>query len=137
MTRFSPVLVVACFVSLTGCATTIVTTDSTAPVVTVASTTTLPSGDSLELMKNIAVAGTDLGNAIADGRGDEARAALAVAEVNWQVLEPQLQELKLDIVEDMRRIVDMMKTAVERKRPADADKANRFLGLVIDAFSQL
>ena len=88
-------------------------------------------------MKNIAAAGADLGNAIANGRGDEARDALATAKANWIVLEPQLQQLKLDLVEDLRRIVDMMTTAVERKRPADADKANRFLGLVIDAYSQL
>ncbi len=123
--------------TLSGCATTIVSTDTTAPVVTVVTTTTLPTGDSLQLMKNIALAGADLGDSIADGRGDEARAALATAQANWIVLEPQLQKLKLDVVEDLRRIVDMMTTAVERKRPADADKANRFLGLVIDAFSQL
>jgi hypothetical protein len=137
MTRISSALVVVSVLSLTGCATTIISTDSTAPIITVASTTTVPSGESLDLMKNIAAAGADLGDAIADGRGQDAREALAVAKANWQVLEPQLQELKLDIVEDVRRIVDMMTTAVERKRPADADKANRFLGLIIDAFSQL
>lgn len=137
MTRISSALVVVSVLSLTGCATTIISTDSTAPIITVASTTTVPSGESLDLMKNIAAAGADLGDAIADGRGQDAREALAVAKANWQVLEPQLQELKLDIVEDVRRIVDMMTTAVERKRPADADKANRFLVLIIDAFSQL
>jgi hypothetical protein len=137
MSRITSALIVMSVLSLTGCATTIISTDTTAPVVTVASTTTLPSGESIDLMKNIASAGADLGDAIASGRGQEARDALAVAKANWQVLEPQLQELKLDIAEDMRRIVDMMTTAVERKRPADADKANRFLGLIIDAFSQL
>lgn len=137
MKRIFPALAVVSVLSLTGCATTIISTDTTAPVVTIASSTTLPSGESLDLMKNIAAAGADLGDAIANGRSQEARDALAVAKANWQVLEPQLQKLKLDIAEDMRRIVDMMTTAVERKRPADADKANRFLGLVIDAFSQL
>ncbi len=137
MNRLTSSLVVVSALTLTGCATTIISTDTTTPVITVASTTTLPSGESLQLMKNIASAGAELGDAIAEGRGQEARDALGVAEANWQVLEPQLQELKLDVVEDVRRIVDMMTTAVERKRPADADKANRFLGLVIDAFSQL
>ena len=137
MPSTSPIAVGIAALFLSGCATTIVSTDTTAPVVTVATTTTLPSGDSLQLMKNIAAAGADLGNAIANGRGDEARDALATAKTNWIVLEPQLQQLKLDLVEDLRRIVDMMTTAVERKRPADADKANRFLGLVIDAYSQL
>ncbi|MCE2854625.1 MAG: 5-bromo-4-chloroindolyl phosphate hydrolysis family protein [Ilumatobacteraceae bacterium] len=137
MPSTSPIAVGIAALFLSGCATTIVSTDTTAPVVTVATTTTLPSGDSLQLMKNIAAAGADLGNAIANGRGDEARDALATAKANWIVLEPQLQQLKLDLVEDLRRIVDMMTTAVERKRPADADKANRFLGLVIDAYSQL
>ena len=137
MPSTSPIAVGIAALFLSGCATTIVSTDTTAPVVTVATTTTLPSGDSLQLMKNIAAAGADLGNAIANGRVDEARDALATAKANWIVLEPQLQQLKLDLVEDLRRIVDMMTTAVERKRPADADKANRFLGLVIDAYSQL
>ena len=137
MPSTSPIAVGIAALFLSGCATTIVSTDTTAPVVTVATTTTLPSSDSLQLMKNIAAAGADLGNAIANGRGDEARDALATAKANWIVLEPQLQQLKLDLVEDLRRIVDMMTTAVERKRPADADKANRFLGLVIDAYSQL
>lgn len=137
MSRSSSIAFFFAALSLSGCATTIVSTDTTAPVVTVATTTTLPTGDSLQLMKNIAAAGADLGDSIADSRGDDARAALATAQANWIVLEPQLQKLKLDVVEDLRRIVDMMTTAVERKRPADADKANRFLGLVIDAFSQL
>ena len=137
MSRSSSIALFFAALSLSGCATTIVSTDTTAPVVTVATTTTLPTGDSLQLMKNIAAAGADLGDSIADSRGDDARAALATAQANWIVLEPQLQNLKLDVVEDLRRIVDMMTTAVERKRPADADKANRFLGLVIDAFSQL
>lgn len=137
MSRSSSIAFFFAALSLSGCATTIVSTDTTAPVVTVATTTTLPTGDSLQLMKNIAAAGADLGDSIADSRGDDARAALATAQANWIVLEPQLQNLKLDVVEDLRRIVDMMTTAVERKRPADADKANRFLGLIIDAFSQL
>lgn len=137
MSRSSSIAFFFAALSLSGCATTIVSTDTTAPVVTVATTTTLPTGDALQLMKNIAAAGADLGDSIADSRGDDARAALATAQANWIVLEPQLQNLKLDVVEDLRRIVDMMTTAVERKRPADADKANRFLGLVIDAFSQL
>ena len=137
MSRSSSIAFFFAALALSGCATTIVSTDTTAPVVTVATTTTLPTGDSLQLMKNIAAAGADLGDSIADGRGDDARAALATAQANWIVLEPQLQKLKLDVVEDLRRIVDMMTTAVERKRPADADKANRFLGLVIDAYSQL
>jgi hypothetical protein len=31
------------------------------------------------------------------------------------------------------RIVDLLRSAVSKKRPADADKALRFLSLVIDA----
>ena len=137
MSRISVVFLSMSALVLSGCATTIVSTDTTSPVASVAPTTTIPTGAPLELMTNIARAGADLGNAIANGRGQEARDALAEATANWQVLEPQLQELKLDLVEDMRRIINMMTTAVERKRPADADKANRFLGLVIDAYSQL
>ena len=137
MSRSSSIAFFFAALTLSGCATTIVSTDTTAPAVTVATTTTLPSGDALELMKNIAAAGADLGNSVADGRSEEARAALATAQANWTVLEPQLQKLKLDVIEDLRRIIDLMTTAVERKRPADADKANRFLSLVIDAYSQL
>jgi hypothetical protein len=46
-------------------------------------------------------------------------------------------ESKIDILESVQRVVRLIQTAVERKRPADADKALRFIPLIIDAATPL
>jgi hypothetical protein len=52
-------------------------------------------------------------------------------------LEPQILESKIDIAEDVKRIVNLFHTAAERKRPADADKAVRFTTLMLESIPQL
>ncbi|MDA2955366.1 MAG: hypothetical protein O3B17_05945 [Actinomycetota bacterium] len=41
------------------------------------------------------------------------------------------------LASDFDRVIDLAKSAVERNRPADADKALRFLPLIIDALAKL
>jgi hypothetical protein len=38
---------------------------------------------------------------------------------------------------DVQRIVELVRTATERKRPADADKAARFLSLLRESLPEL
>lgn len=113
-----------------GCATTIVDVapTSTSPETTVAAT--VPSGSDDELM---GLLGESMGR-IADALGDRdrsaARSALADAEAAWRALEPRLLARSAQLEEDAQRLVDLAATAVERNRPADADKAMRFLALL-------
>jgi hypothetical protein len=59
-----------------------------------------------------------------------ARQQVSDAEAIWIALEPQLRDAGIDVVEDLDRMVELMQTAVDRKRPADADKAYRFISLI-------
>ena len=46
---------------------------------------------------------------------------------------PKILELSDQLVADFDRVVALAKSSVERNRPADADKALRFLPLIIDS----
>jgi hypothetical protein len=73
-----------------------------------------------------------LGQAIVDR--DNATKNRVVAETNaiWKVLEPQIRESGVDLVEDISKIVNFVNVAVKRTRPADADKAVRYLALIME-----
>jgi hypothetical protein len=70
---------------------------------------------------------------VVDGDTSVSKAKVAEADAIWLVLEPQIRESGIDIVDSVQSIVRLIHTAAERKRPADADKALRFLPLVIEA----
>ena len=76
---------------------------------------------------------TGLGNIIAGKDMTPARERLQNVEAIWVALEPQLVALKNDTNVDVERIVNLVRSAVKKKRPADADKAARFIPLVLDA----
>jgi hypothetical protein len=124
------VAVAATFV-LGGCATTIEggATTTTSPAST---TTTIPRGTVTELFGAILSIGGGLGNDIASGEMQTARAKLADIRATWQAITPQITNLGKDMNDDLQRLVTLYSTAVERKRPADADKATRFLELAIE-----
>jgi hypothetical protein len=52
-------------------------------------------------------------------------------------IEPQIRATGIDMVDDVQRIVGLIGTATIRKRPADADKAQRFLGLIRESLPEL
>ena len=96
-----------------------------------------PTGDIGSLLGQLADLTDGLGQVIVDGDNTEARNRLARAEVIWEVMEPQIRAAGVDLVEEVKSIIDLLRTAVERKRPADADKAQRFVGLVQDSVETL
>lgn len=117
----------------TGCATTIVTAPTTS---TTPPTTTVPAGDMTALLANIVEGAGRMGALIADGKSDAAREELRAARLNWAELEPLIVESGIDAVESVESIVGLMATSVDRKRPADADKAYRFGLLMLESFSE-
>lgn len=136
--RFSALAaVITIFVPLaTACSTTIednaeeAFTSTTAPPAT---STTIPGGSVDELFAQILAIGTDVGNDVATGKMREARAKLAEIKATWIGLEGKLTSFNSEVQDDLARLVALFTTSVERKRPADADKAMRYLPLALEA----
>lgn len=125
-------------VFLSSCATTIVdTTDTTLVASSTTSTIAVPSGEIIDLLRQLSTVAEGLGQAVVDGDTSVSKAKVAQADAIWLVLEPKIRESGIDIVDSVQSIVRLIHTATERKRPADADKAIRFLPLVIEAVTPL
>lgn len=131
MKRFAGLsLSVMATLALSACATTII---DTAPTTTlVAPTTVVPSGTAEELFPLLQRTIAEMSKAISDNNGGVAKTKLAEVREIWKVLQPQITERGDQFVQDLQRIIDLALSSVERNRPADADKALRFLSLVIE-----
>lgn len=131
MKRFAGLsLSVMATLALSACATTII---DTAPTTTlVAPTTVVPSGTAEELFPLLQRTIAEMSKAISDSNGGVAKTKLAEVREIWKVLQPQITERGDQFVQDLQRIIDLALSSVERNRPADADKALRFLSLVIE-----
>ena len=131
-------IVTACVVSLSSCSTTIIESlRTTVPGPTTTTTLPTPSGDIPSLLTQLSNVTYGLGQAIVDGDSKTYKQRAEIADSIWKVLEPQIRESKLDLVEDVQRIINLIQTATDRKRPADADKANRFVGIIKESAEQL
>jgi hypothetical protein len=96
-------------------------------------TTTIPRGSTEELFAQLLETGKELGNDIAQGDMSTARTKLADIKAIWIGIQPQIAQATQDLLDDTQRMMNLFITAVERKRPADADKAIRFLPSLISA----
>jgi hypothetical protein len=127
-----------CVIALTSCATEITgSTESTvAPVVT----TTIPvapTGSIISLLEQLVPVADGLGQAVVDGDSKVFKEKVAQADAIMLAIEPLIRESKIDVLESVQRVVDLIHSAAERKRPADADKALRFIPLIIEAVTPL
>ena len=128
-------LLVPVFVAVTaltsGCATQIIeaeltTTTSDAPRPD-------PTGNVGELLDQLLQSFGKMSDALAQGDRTSAREELDYVKRTWTALEPQITDRGEQYVKDVRRVVDLAVSSVERNRPADAGKALRFIELVIAA----
>ena len=80
---------------------------------------------------------SELSLAIVNEDKSRAKTTLATVLNIWASLQPQIVaaggETVNQTVLDMQRIIDLASSSVERTRPADADKALRFLDLLIQS----
>lgn len=129
------VAVVLCAGILTSCSTTILDTINTTTTSSVVTTTTIPTGDIPELLGQLLENTQGLGSAIVAKDKAVTAEKLRNVESIWVALKPQLLELPNDLATDIERIVNLVRSAVNKKRPADADKALRFVSLIVDAGS--
>jgi hypothetical protein len=135
-TRFA--IVIACVVSLSSCSTTIIDSlRTTVPGPTTSTTLPIPTGDIPSLLAQLSDVTVGLGQAIVDGDSKTYQQRVVMADSIWKVLEPQVRTSGLDLVEDIQRTINLIHTAAERKRPADADKASRFITIIKDSAESL
>lgn len=117
---------------LSACGTT--TFDETVATTTiVATTTTLPEGTADELLPRLVTGLSDLSLLIGPipagfDRGDiDKRSRLAEIEALWAAVEREVVADDPDTADAIVRMLDLARLAVERSRPADADKAAKFV----------
>ena len=117
----------ALIVMMSACgATTVIETTTTSPS-TAATTSTLPSGSVSELLGRLREEILTLSTAIVDGEGSK---RFAEIDAIWRAAAAQLE--RTSFRESTQYQIDLMRNAVERKRPADADKASLQIRALID-----
>ena len=102
--------------------------DPEAPASTVALT-----GSATDLLPEMAIEMSRLGSLVADGDGDDE--AFARIETIWARIRPEIESDRPELLNSIGTTVDMARTAVERTRPADADKAFSLLTNLVDQFT--
>ncbi len=141
--RISKLVSIAALVSVTsllsGCATTI---NESAPTTladnVVTETTTLSVDQQLsteELLTQMLTTVNALSEAMQ--KSDRKTAGNTVDQILLisKIVRPRILNLSEQLAADFDRVIELAKSSVERNRPADADKALRFLPLIIDSLN--
>jgi hypothetical protein len=123
---------------LASCATEIVDTTTTveSPVVTTTTTFAALTNATLDQLADIlSDEVTSLSRSVFDGDIPTARTHLARIEQAWSLAEPlimsQYGEMADQITYDLRRVVALARSSIDRNRPADASKALSFMRLAL------
>ena len=136
MARIGVVTSIAVLViALSSCGVTTYEADVTVPAAETTSTT-LPSGTADELLPRLAAAMNSLSSYIGPDAGQNTPAGkheiLESIDDLWDAARDEVTAANPDAADTITRMVDLAHTAVERNRPADADKAAKFATQVID-----
>jgi hypothetical protein len=127
------VLAVALTASVSGCAKTTIDTSLTTPESDGATTTLFaPTGTTAELLDQLLTEAGALGDRIVDNHGQ--REAFARIETLWALAAPDVQAQRPDLIPGFQSAINLLRTGVERRRPADADKATKILRTLIAAY---
>ncbi len=102
--------------------------DPDAPATTIALT-----GSAADLLPEMSIEMSRLGSQIAEGEGDDA--TLARIEQLWARIRPEVERDRPELLNGLGATVDMVRVAVDRTRPADADKAFSLLTDLVDQFT--
>ena len=139
MTSHRPIgLLLGVLLVLTGCSTTYDRTAGTTVAPMNVSTTTLPTGTVEELLPRLVEAMLGLSSLIGPNQSGQTKSGkaeqLALINALWNATETELITVDPIAAESLGRLVDLSNTAVTANHPADADKAARFAGQVVDNF---
>jgi hypothetical protein len=111
-----------------------VTYDATATTTPRNSTTTVfvPTGSTKELMASIDARVDGLSEQLVEGEGQ--REALARIQAEWAVVRPVIESQHPELLAGFDAVLAQVARSVERRRPADADKAAKNLAVLIRSF---
>jgi hypothetical protein len=129
-------VVSAMVVTSSSCATTIVETresQSTSPPSTVQVVTTPPPSTTVEVLDAMHTLIGELSEIVAATGGPRAFDHLDRIETLWERARPAIQADHTTLLSDFERMMALCRLAVERRRPAEADKAFAFLTPLIAA----
>jgi len=118
--------------ALAACSTTYDTSSTTAPATT--STVFVPSGSTADLLAAISTEVAALSERLVDNEGQ--REALARIEAQWDAARPDVERQRPELLASFDAAIAQVQRSVERRRPADADKASKNLVTLIAAFER-
>ena len=116
----------------TACSTTYDTSATTAPATT--STVYVPSGSTAELLVALSTEVGALSERLVDNDGQ--RDALARIEAQWALVRPDVERQHPELLASIDAAIAHVQRSVERRRPADADKAAKNLDSLIAAYEE-
>ncbi|MFM8688484.1 MAG: hypothetical protein ACKODR_06980 [Acidimicrobiaceae bacterium] len=122
---------------LSGCATTINESAPTTLADNVVAETTIVTVDQQlsteELLAQMLTTVNELSDAMQKSDRQTATKKVDLILLIGDAVRPKILTLSDQLTADFDRVVALAKSSVERNRPADADKALRFLPLIIDS----
>lgn len=134
--RAAGALALVAVLTLGACGTTYVDSDITVPDTSPGATTTLPPVDPDapldDLLAEIELLMSDLDERIIDERGHIE--TFARIDELWTVAERQIRAADPNDVFNFEQAIELARSGVERRRPADASKGYKILVDVVDAY---
>lgn len=134
--RIRALLVASGALTLGACGSTYVDPDVTVPDTSDAIATTAPAVDVdaplTDLLAEIETAMFDLDQRIIDG--DAPADVLARIDALWDAAEAQIRATDPDDVFNFEQAIELARSGVERRRPADASKGYKLLRSVVDTY---
>ncbi|MBT7429829.1 MAG: hypothetical protein HN783_08470 [Ilumatobacter sp.] len=97
------------------------------------STTIALTGSATDLLPEMSIEMSRLGSQVAEGGDDNA--TLARIEQIWERIRPEIERDRPELLNGLGATIVMARTAGERTRPADADKAFSLLTDLVDQFT--
>ena len=104
---------------------------TTAPRVTT-TTSYVPTGSTKDLLASIATQVDGLSEKLVKGEGQ--RPALARIQAEWAVVRPRIETARPELLAGFDSVLAQVQRSVDRRRPADADKAAKNLAVLIRSF---
>jgi hypothetical protein len=131
---------ISLIVFASSCATTINQSAVTTVASSSESTTQVTINSQLttdELLNELLLAVEDLSKTMQKTERRQASQQLAQVVSLGDAIRPKILATSDQLASDFDRIINLTKSSVERNRPADADKALRFLPLIIESIKSL
>jgi hypothetical protein len=119
-------------VALTACNE--VTYDASATTTPKDTTTTIyvPAGSTKDILASITAEVDALSEKLVQGEGQ--RPALTRIQTEWAVVRPRIEAARPDLLSGFDSVLAQVQRSVDRRRPADADKAAKNLAVLIRSF---